>query len=71
MADTYVVVAGGLVAKMTNDTGEGYLYKGDLVPEAVPEEEVERLEEMGLIAPVGGESRSEESRPAKPAKPGK
>lgn len=54
--DAYVVVAGGLVAKMTNDTGEGYLYRGDLVPEAVPEEEVKRLEKMGLIAPVGGKA---------------
>jgi predicted transcriptional regulator len=58
MAEEYVVVAGGLVAKMKNDTGEGYLYKGDQVPEAVPADEVKRLEEMGLIEQVGGQSRS-------------
>lgn len=58
MADTYVVTAGGLVAKMTNDTGEGYLYKGDSVPEAVPAEEVKRLEELGLIEKAGEGTRA-------------
>ena len=45
----YRVKAGGLVAKMSSETGEGYLYRGDLVPAGVPADEVERLLDLGLI----------------------
>jgi len=45
----HVVTAAGLVAKMQNDTGEGYLYRGDVVPAAVSKTEVKRLLDLGLI----------------------
>lgn len=45
----YVVTAGGLVAKVSSETGEGYFYRGDILPAGVPAAEVKRLAEMGLV----------------------
>lgn len=61
MAGSYVVTAGGLVAKTASDTGEGYFYRGDTIPAGVPAKEIERLEGLGLIAQV------KDDAPAAPA----
>jgi hypothetical protein len=58
----YVVVAGGLVARMESETGEGYLYKGDRVPDGVPADEIERLAGLGLIATEEDAAKAEAER---------
>lgn len=66
---SYIVTAAGLVARMTNDTGEGYLYRGAAVPDAVSAEECERLLELGLIAEDGTEEAQAAEAPTGPAEP--
>lgn len=48
-ATPYVVKAACIVAKINSETGEGYLYRGMVLPDGVPDEEIERLADMGLI----------------------
>lgn len=51
MAD-YIVKAACVVAKLASDTGEGYFYRGALLPSGVPAAEKKRLVEAGLVTEV-------------------
>lgn len=48
----YRVKAACVVAKVNSETGEGYFYRDAILPDGVPPEEAERLEELGLVEKV-------------------
>ncbi len=46
---SWVVTAAAVVAKYPSESGEGYFYHGDLLPNSVTAGEIERLSSMGMI----------------------